>query len=87
MGDLFSQYELGPFFDEMFDGAAEVRSHYRLLHERFTEITLEEIDRRRTVADNSFLTQGITFTVYSDQEGTERIFPFDLIPRIIPGLE
>jgi uncharacterized circularly permuted ATP-grasp superfamily protein len=87
MGDLFSQYELGPFFDEMFDGAAEVRSHYRLLHERFTEITLEEIDRRRTVADNSFLTQGITFTVYSDQEGTERIFPFDLIPRIIPAAE
>ena len=87
MGDLFDQYDLGPFFDEMFEGAATVRSHYRRLYERFTEITLEEIDRRRTVADNSFLTQGITFTVYSDQEGTERIFPFDLIPRIIPASE
>ncbi|HEY0792331.1 MAG TPA: circularly permuted type 2 ATP-grasp protein [Chthoniobacterales bacterium] len=87
MGDLFNQYELGPFFDEMFEGGATVRSHYRRLYERFSEITLDEIDRRRTVADNSFLAQGITFTVYSDQEGTERIFPFDLIPRIIPAAE
>ena len=39
------------------------------------------------LADQSFLSQGITFTVYNDSQGTEKIFPFDLIPRIIPADE
>ena len=39
------------------------------------------------MADLAFLNQGITFTVYSDNQGTERIFPFDLVPRIIPAPE
>jgi uncharacterized circularly permuted ATP-grasp superfamily protein len=47
----------------------------------------EEFQKKRAIADNAFLTQGVTFTVYNDQEGTERIFPFDLIPRIIPYAE
>ena len=47
----------------------------------------EELRRRKRSADLSFLTQGITFTVYGDDEGTERIFPYDLLPRIITGSE
>jgi uncharacterized circularly permuted ATP-grasp superfamily protein len=47
----------------------------------------DEFQKKRDLADNAFLTQGVTFTVYNDQEGTERIFPFDLIPRIIPRAE
>ncbi len=47
----------------------------------------DEFRRKRTLADTSFLTQGITFTVYNDNQGTEKIFPFDLIPRIIPADE
>ena len=43
--------------------------------------------QRRTAVDAAFLRQGITFTVYSDEQGTERIFPFDLVPRIIPNAE
>jgi len=50
-------------------------------------MSTEEFQKKRTIADNAFLTQGVTFTVYNDQEGTERIFPFDLIPRIIPRAE
>src|SRR5260370_28980640 len=50
-------------------------------------MSTEEFQKERTIADNAFLTQGVTFTVYNDQEGTERIFPFDLIPRIIPRAE
>ena len=46
-----------------------------------------QFEERRQHADLSFLLQGITFTVYSDGRGTERLFPFDLIPRIIPNSE
>ncbi len=42
-----------------------------------------ELQRRKQAADLSFLNQGITFTVYGREEGTERIFPYDLLPRII----
>jgi uncharacterized circularly permuted ATP-grasp superfamily protein len=44
-----------------------------------------QFEERRKLADLSFLIQGITFTVYSDGRGTERLFPFDLIPRILPN--
>ena len=39
-----------------------------------------ELDRKQMLASQTFLNQGITFTVYNDNQGTERIFPFDLIP-------
>ena len=48
---------------------------------------LEIFEERRKLADLSYLVQGITFTVYSDGRGTERLFPFDLVPRIIPRSE
>src|ERR1700677_2849302 len=87
MGNLFDGYDPKAFFDEMFAAPSQVRLHYQRLFERYNDLTLGEFDRKRLVADNSFLTQGITFTVYNDSEGTERIFPFDLIPRIIPAGE
>lgn len=84
---LFAGYEPGDFYDEMFDAGGQVRPHYRKLLDRFAEMEGGEFDRKRALADTSFLTQGVTFTVYSDNQGTERIFPFDLIPRIIPKHE
>ena len=71
----------------MFSAPGEPRAHYRTLLERFQGMGRDEFQRKRTLADTSFLTQGITFTVYSDNRGTEKIFPFDLIPRIIPADE
>ena len=47
----------------------------------------DEFEKKRALAASTFLTQGITFTVYNDDQGTERIFPFDLVPRIIPAKE
>jgi uncharacterized circularly permuted ATP-grasp superfamily protein len=87
MVDFFSDYEVGDFFDEMFAGPGVVRPHYRKLLERFKEMAREEFDRKHALAASTFLSQGITFTVYNDDQGTERIFPFDLIPRIIPAKE
>jgi uncharacterized circularly permuted ATP-grasp superfamily protein len=54
---------------------------------RFKEMDREEFERKRALAASTFLTQGVTFTVYNDDQGTERIFPFDLLPRIIPADE
>ena len=85
MSSLFANYNPGDFFDEMFSSAGEVRPHYRLLLQRADGMSVDEFERKRQIAEKSYLNQGITFTVYNDkQEGTERIFPFDLIPRIIP---
>ncbi|MGZ5504285.1 MAG: circularly permuted type 2 ATP-grasp protein, partial [Chthoniobacterales bacterium] len=87
MGDFFSGYDVGEFFDEMFAAPGVVRPHYRKLLARFQELAPEDFERRTSQAASVFLTHGITFTVYNDDRGTERIFPFDLIPRIIPAKE
>ena len=87
MDTFFSNYQPDDFFDEMFSAPEEARPHYEALLERFREMSRDEFGRKRLLADQSFLSQGITFTVYSDSQGTEKIFPFDLIPRIIPADE
>jgi len=85
---LLASYEASDFFDEMFSSTGEPRPHYRQLHSRLADMTAEAFNERRGDADISFLYQGITFTVYGQKtEGIERIFPFDLIPRIIPAEE
>jgi uncharacterized circularly permuted ATP-grasp superfamily protein len=81
-------YDSGAFFDEMFEpGGQNVRPHYRRLAERLGTLPEADFNQRRAAVDLAFLRRGVTFTVYNDSEGTERIFPFDLIPRIIPGAE
>jgi len=87
MGDFFSDYQIGDFFDEMFSAPDVARPHYSKLFARFKEMEPEEFERKCALAASTFLTQGVTFTVYNDELGTERIFPFDLVPRIIPAKE
>ncbi|MBZ0291672.1 MAG: circularly permuted type 2 ATP-grasp protein [Anaerolineae bacterium] len=84
---VFTQYELDSAYDEMFEGEVRPRSHYEAIYRRLLELSPEELERRQQDADVSFLNQGITFTVYGDSGGTERIFPYDLLPRIITGTE
>jgi len=84
---LFGNYALDRFFDEMFEGPDQVRAHYKTLFRRLGRLSREELNKCREMADMTFLNQGITFTVYSDNQGTERIFPFDIVPRIIPDAE
>jgi uncharacterized circularly permuted ATP-grasp superfamily protein len=87
VGSLFSQYDLDGVFDEMFEAVGRPRPHYHALLEELASVTPEELQRRQLDADRAFLTQGITFTVYGDEQGTERIFPFDLLPRILTAGE
>jgi uncharacterized circularly permuted ATP-grasp superfamily protein len=84
---MFDQYEMAGLFDEMFEGGGAPRPHYKPIAERLAQLGRGEFAKRVRMADLSFRNQGITFTVYSDQAGVEKIFPFDLIPRIIPHNE
>jgi uncharacterized circularly permuted ATP-grasp superfamily protein len=84
---LFGDYTLDDAFDEMRERDGGVRTHYRALAELLVRLPAEELRRRKQSADLSFLTQGITFTVYGRDEGTERIFPYDLLPRLITAQE
>jgi uncharacterized circularly permuted ATP-grasp superfamily protein len=75
------------FFDEMFGRDRSTLSHYQKLRDSFSQITHEDFTTKRNSVDLAFLRQGVTFNVYGDSRGTERIFPFDLVPRIIPAKE
>ena len=80
-------YQLDGAFDEMFDPDGHTRPQYEALLQHFLSLPQEELRRRKHSADLAFLNQGITFTVYGRQEGTERIFPHDLLPRLITNKE
>src|SRR6266478_4218376 len=84
---LFKGYDPGGFYDEMFENAGMPRPHCAKLFRRLAAMETDQFEERRKLADLAFLLQGITFTVYSDGRGTERLFPFDLIPRILPYSE
>src|SRR6202789_2277675 len=87
MDSLFGDYPLDQAFDEMREAGGALRPHYRALAETLAGLPPEELQRRKQSADLSFLTQGITFTVYGRDEGTERIFPYDLLPRLVTAAE
>jgi uncharacterized circularly permuted ATP-grasp superfamily protein len=83
----FAEYRLNGSYDEMFERVEQPRAQYRRLFERLSELTPAELHQRQQAADLMFLHQGVTFTVYNANEGTERIFPYDLLPRILSGAE
>ncbi len=84
---LFARYMLDEAYDEMFAGSFKPREPYEQLFRLLLELTPEALRELQQAADLSFLNQGITFTVYGHEDGTEKIFPYDLLPRIITGKE
>lgn len=87
-GRLFAGYHAHPSaVDECFQLSNEPHDHCRALIGRLGELGVHEFQQRRTSADLVFVTQGITFSVYSDRRGVEKIFPFDLIPRPVASEE
>src|SRR5688500_6435122 len=83
----FSDYDPGSFFDEMFEGVGTPRPAARALTQLIDALPDGELLRRQHSAERALLTMGITFSVYGDDAGTERIFPFDLVPRIVESAE
>jgi uncharacterized circularly permuted ATP-grasp superfamily protein len=84
---MFEKYAIDGLFDEMFACPGEPRPHYGPVFNRLSSLDDEALLNRRRMADMTFRNQGITFTVYSDKNNVERIFPFDLVPRIVPARE
>jgi uncharacterized circularly permuted ATP-grasp superfamily protein len=87
MRPLLDRYQPVDFFDEFTDDLGVPRAHYAGLAETLRSIDVAEFRHRVDLVNAVLLQRGVTFTVYSDSRGTERILPFDLIPRIIPGNE
>ena len=85
--NLFADYGRHRAYDEMFDRSGAVRPHCAPLFDELQRASPDQLGELQLEADKAFLTQGITFTVYGDEQGTERIFPFDLVPRIIAAAE
>ena len=83
----FRSYDTQGYFDEMLDPSGGPRPHYARFAQRLTGMSRTEFEAKRRAVDLAFMRQGITFNVYGDSRGTERIFPFDLVPRIIPAAE
>ena len=73
-------------WDEM-KGETAIRNQYNKLFEVLQHLPVEALHQKDKLASELFMNQGITFTVYSDNAGIERIFPFDIIPRIITSAE
>lgn len=83
----FGQYRTDGFHDEMFDEAGQIRPEARLLLETIESLEEGQLQLRQQSAERLLLQLGITFNVYGDSAGTEKIFPFDLIPRIVKASE
>ncbi|MFB2834307.1 circularly permuted type 2 ATP-grasp protein [Floridanema evergladense] len=83
----FEHYEPGDFYDELFITKNQPRPEVIPLIERINSLPPDEILQRQEVAQQALLKLGATFNVYSDNQGTERIFPFDVIPRIVSAKE
>src|SRR5436190_9950342 len=79
----YSNYSTDGFYDELFESSGKPRAGAVALAKRIASIPTNDLIQRQKAAEATLLQMGITFAVYGDKSGTEKIFPFDIIPRII----
>ncbi len=84
---ILKDYKPNKLFDELIDESGKVRPYYKTIVDRLSALSQEELKTKIRSLELLFLKQGITFTVYGDEKGTERVFPFDPFPRVIPAPE
>ena len=83
----FRGYQTENFFDELFRAPGTPRDGAALLIQKLESLDEGELRERQAAAELALLRMGITFNVYGDKSGTERIFPFDVIPRIVESAD
>jgi uncharacterized circularly permuted ATP-grasp superfamily protein len=81
--ELFSHYDRGEFFCEMFGGDARPAEHTEHIRQRMRKMKVSTLQRRAQKSDRELYNLGITFTVYSDRDAIDRVLPFDVIPRVL----
>lgn len=79
----FDDYDTQGFYDELIDSDGQPRKEALPLIEHVNDLSPKELSRRQKAAERALHQQGITFSVYGDKKGTEKIFPFDILPRIV----
>jgi uncharacterized circularly permuted ATP-grasp superfamily protein len=87
MLDLASPYETASCFDELYSESGVPRDHYRQLAATLASLPADDVLTRVQSINTTLLQRGVTFTVYSESAGTERVFPFDVLPRILTAGE
>lgn len=86
--NLFSSYDKLPkTWDEMYNDSSEFRNQYEGFIKYLEKTSPEKLTKKEDLSKQLFMSQGVTFTVYNDNEGIEKIFPFDIVPRIITSKE
>ena len=83
----FHDYKTESFFDEFFDANGRPKSEAKILIDRINALPDYDLQTRQEAIDRALMRMGITFAVYGDQQGSEKIFPFDIVPRIISSIE
>ena len=83
----FDEYLTEEFYDELFESDGKARNFVVPLVNKINSLSKRELNRKKFAAESALKQQGITFSVYGDKDGIEKIFPFDIIPRVIPGKE
>jgi uncharacterized circularly permuted ATP-grasp superfamily protein len=83
----FTAYDTAGFYDEMLTADGQPRAGAALLMQRLAALPAGELLQRQRAAEQALLQLGITFNVYGDTSGTERIFPFDIIPRLVEAAD
>ena len=83
MNSLGANYQSNGFYDEMLAPSGEPRPAYRRIYDSLNALGPRELERRHDLALQMFRNHGITFAVYPDEQGIEKVFPFDIIPRVI----
>ena len=78
-----SSYDPGEFYDELYQGVGQPRAGSALLLRKFASLPDGELKKRQQAAERVILNMGMTFGVYGSEGGHERIFPFDIVPRIV----
>lgn len=85
--NINSYHHYSNTWDEMYAENGDIRGHYRQFSETLQAFSINDLKNKVDLSSQLFLNQGITFTVYNNAKGTEKIFPFDIIPRIITAKE
>ena len=84
----FDDYDLDPsIYDEMFMPDGAPREHFQVLYDSLSQLSVEELGSIQERVTRSFSNEGITFTVYGDDEADEKIIPVDCLPRVMPAAE
>ncbi|TWT58693.1 hypothetical protein KOR42_20750 [Thalassoglobus neptunius] len=83
----FTAYDTESFYDEVFDSDGKPRPEAQLLVDSINQLPPGDLLRRQEAIDQAMMRMGITFAVYGDDQGTEKIWPFDIVPRIVGSKE